>query len=643
MNTKLKPCLTILCNFCDILVPIVPLRPLRLIVFFAFFTLILNHTSTLAQSSSGINQTSKFQITLINPERITELGPNHYFIDFGKDAFGTLILNLKTSISDTLIIHLGEKSVNGRTVDRNPGGTIRYQKVKLALIPSIRSYTLKLPPDKRNTNSPAVALPDSFGVITPFRYCEIENLKVPLNAIDIKQKVYNYYFNESSSSFTSSDTILNQIWDLCKYSIKATSFCGVYIDGDRERIPYEADAYINQLSHYSVDNEYSMARRTNEYFISNPTWPTEWILSTVLLFYNDYMYTGDPASLISNYEALKVKTLIGLEREDGLISSKSDKLNDEMMSSLGFRDNKQRIRDIVDWPPAQKDTGWKLATAEGERDGYEMVPVNTVVNSYHYINLKLMSEIAGWLGKKDDSVFFLKRSLLVKESINNKLFDSKKGIYLDGENSVHSSLHANMFPLAFGLVSGENLKSVVSFIKSRGMACSVYGAQFLLEGLYKVNESDYAFYLLTSTSDRGWWNMIRSGSTITLEAWDMKYKPNSDWNHAWGAAPANIISRELWGITPLKPGYSVVRIKPQLNKLSSGSIKIPTIKGSINAEYKATGRQEEYSIYLPSGMNGEFVLLQRNRSAVYLNNTKVNPDSGVIKLKSGLNAIKILK
>jgi alpha-L-rhamnosidase len=603
-----------------------------------FIIAVLSNISAYPQDNRN-----QFESAQIKPVIVKEIGKNHYFFDFGKDAFGTLVLNFKPSVSDTLIIHLGEKSINGSSVDRTPGGSIRYQKVKTGITPSIRNYTIKLPRDKRNSNPPAVLLPDSFGVIMPFRYCEIENLKVPINSVGIKQKTYNYNFNENSSLFISSDTVLNKIWDLCKYSIKATSFCGVYIDGDRERIPYEADAYINQLSHYSVDNEYSMARRTNEYFISNPTWPTEWILTTVLMFYNDYMYTGDPAPLIRNYEALKVKTLITLEREDGLISSKSEKLNDDLMTKLGFRDNKQRIRDIVDWPPAQKDTGWKLSTSEGERDGYEMVPVNTVVNSYHFINLKLMSEIAGWLGKNDDSDFFLKKSLLVKQSINNKLIDKTKGIYIDGENSGHSSLHANMFPLAFGLVPDEYLKSVISFIKSRGMACSVYGAQFLLEGLYRVNESDYALELLTSTSDRSWWNMIKTGSTITLEAWDMKYKPNLDWNHAWGAAPANIISRWLWGITPSKPGFSEVRIKPQLSKLSSADIKVPTIKGSVNAGYKNSGKQEDYSIELPSGMKGEFVLLQNEPSSVYLNNKKINPESNIIYLKSGLNTIKILK
>ena len=180
------------------------------------------------------------------------------------------------------------------------------------------------------------------------------------------------------SSFTSSDSILNKVWNICKYTIKATSFAGLYIDGDRERIPYEADAYINQLGHYYTDREYSMARVTNEYFIKHPTWPTEWILHTIPMFYYDLMYTGNTESVKYYYEELKHKTLIALSREDGLISSKY--CTDEIMENLGFPNAKERIRDIVDWPPSQNDTGWKLATPEGERDGYEMVEINTVVD-----------------------------------------------------------------------------------------------------------------------------------------------------------------------------------------------------------------------------------------------------------------------
>ena len=183
------------------------------------------------------------------------------------------------------------------------------------------------------------------------------------------------------SSFESSDTILNQIWDICKYSIKATSFAGIYVDGDRERIPYEADAYINQLGHYYTYREYSLARLTSEYFIKHPTWSTEWILQTISMFYNDFMYTGNFESVNKYYNELQHKTLTSLAREDGLISSNN--ITDEIMANLGFSNAKERIRDIVDWLPSQKDIGWKLATQYGERDGYDMCEINTVVNAFH--------------------------------------------------------------------------------------------------------------------------------------------------------------------------------------------------------------------------------------------------------------------
>ena len=223
-----------------------------------------------------------FQVEQIKPATFRKLSDGTYFADFGKDAFATLEINYKTAKSETLKIRLGEKLLEGK-IDKNPGGTIRFSEIDLKVEPGKTNYNLQLIPDERNTGPAAVGLPDSFPVLTPFRYAEIE-CNSDLNAEDLTQVAYFNYFDDNSSSFLSSDTILNQVWEMCKYSQKATSFAGVYIDGDRERIPYEADAYLNQLSHYSVDNEYAIARRTIEYFMDFPTWPTEWQLHVALLF-----------------------------------------------------------------------------------------------------------------------------------------------------------------------------------------------------------------------------------------------------------------------------------------------------------------------------------------------------------------------
>ncbi|MEI6143701.1 MAG: sulfatase/phosphatase domain-containing protein, partial [Mariniphaga sp.] len=582
-----------------------------------------------------------FQMERISPVSLVKKVDGSYFADFGKDAFGTLELNYKTNKIETLVISLGEKLLDGK-IDAQPGGTIRYSEVKLQVSPAKVNYTIQLPVDKRNTSPAAVQLPDSFGIITPFRYAEIKNAKQPISIKDLYQKAYFHYFDESQSSFTSSDTVLNKVWDLCKYTMKATSFTGIYIDGDRERIAYEADAYINQLGHYNTDSEYAMAKQTIEYFMGHPTWPTEWLLHTAMMVYQDYLYTGDMELLRKYYGNLKNKTLIDLAREDGLISTTTSKVNGDFMLKIGFVDSTKRIKDIVDWPPAQKDTGWKLITSEGERDGHEMLPINTVVNSFFYNDMKIMAIMAGLLNQSADKDHFEMMAAKVKQSINQKLFDAKKGIYVDGEGSTHGSIHSNMTALAFGVVAPEHVKTVADFIKTRGMACSVYGSQFLLEGLYEAGEGQYALDLMRATNDRSWWNMIKSGSTIALEAWDMKYKPNSDWNHAWGAAPANIIPRFLWGIQPKVPGFGIVQIKPQMGDLKFSTIKVPTIHGPVKGEYrKVNNRLKTYTIELPANTVGEFSVGSTIDEVFQLNGEKVNPSFQSIRLNPGVNHIEI--
>jgi alpha-L-rhamnosidase len=572
----------------------------------------------------------------IEPVAVKKNSDGSYFFDFGKAAFGTLLLNYNPSRAENLTIRLGEKLLDGK-IDRKPGGTIRYQEVKLDVAPGKKSYQIELVPDKRNTNHMAVAMPDTFPVIMPFRYAEIEGAGQSLDKTALTQLAFFNYFEDNTSSFSSNDTILNQVWELSKYSQKATSFAGYYVDGDRERIPYEADAYLNQLSHYSVDNEYAIARKTIEYFMEKPTWPTEWQLHVALMFYQDYMYTGNTELIEKYYEPLKHKTLMELEFDDGLISTYSPKLTGEFMAKLGFADTTQRVRDIVDWPQKGGFGG-----VMGEDDGFVFKPVNAVINALHYQNMKIMAEFAGLLGKTADQSDFKLRAARVKKSFNEKLYNREKGHYTDGIGTDHGSVHANMFPMAFGMVPDEYKQSVVDHIKSRGMACSVYGSQYLMEAVYNAGEADYGLELMTATHDRSWYNMIKVGSTIAMEAWDMKYKPNSDWNHAWGAAPANIIPRYTWGITPALPGFERVNIKPQLSRLRNTSVVVPTIRGQIKASYEfVTNRLQKYSIELPANMAGEFFMNFSSNDQVTVNGEKVNLAFGSIRLEPGVSNIEI--
>jgi alpha-L-rhamnosidase len=394
-----------------------------------------------------------------------------------------------------------------------------------------------------------------------------------------RQAAYLTAWDDDAAAFESSDEMLNRIWELCRDSIKATTFAGVYVDGDRERIPYEADAYLNQLSHYYTDDDIQIARDTYDHLMSHPTWPTEWASHMIFMAYADWMHTGDVAWLAPRFEALKSKLLLERIGTDGLI------LSDKSM---------QRRGDLVDWPPK-------------ERDGFVFTSVNSVVNAFQIKSQWMMAEMAVALGKKDEASNLRHAAIEGDHTYQSRFFNAQSGLYVDGLDTEHSSLHANLFPLAFGLVTEGKRDSITDWLVGRGMQCSVYAAQYLMEALFQNGADTEAVELMTAPTDRSWRHMVEAGATITWEAWDMKYKKNQDWNHAWGAAPANLLPRFILGAEALEAGWQTARIRPCTAGLQFAKGKVPTPKGPIFIHWE----QDTFfqlSIDLPEGMQAKLEL-----------------------------------
>jgi alpha-L-rhamnosidase len=533
------------------------------------------------------------------PVRMTSVAPGVTLIDFGRVAFGNLRFSPPTGAGGTLTFHFGEAMRNGR-VDRQPPGTVRYAAVSVPITSSTplvvapaanarntRQVAPGAKPDQFGHIAPsAVLTPASWGVVLPFRWVEIEGATGELTPESLRrQSAFAANWDDTAAAFHASDPVYNRIWELCRYSIKATTFAGVYVDGDRERIPYEADAYLNQLSHYATDHDAQFARDTYDHLMANPTWPTEWATHLIFMAHADWMQWGDRAWLATRYEALKSKLLLERVRDDGLITSTPAQI---------------RKGDLVDWPA-------------GERDGFVFTPVNTVANAFFIRGLALMGELAHALGHEADAAAFAAHERRARAAFQAKLFDPVRGVYRDGEGTEHAALHSSLFPLAFGLVPEAERARVTTFVASRGMACSVYAAQYLLEALFENDAADAAHALITAAGDRSWRHMVESGTTITWEAWDQRYKPNQDWNHAWGAAPANLFPRYVLGVQPTAPGWDRVRIKPHPGPLRAASGKIPSPRGAVEVEWVDSGTFR-LSVTLPPGTSAEIALPAGNGS-----------------------------
>lgn len=542
---------------------------------------------------------------------IRTLPNGNCFIDFGKDAFGQVELTLTSNNpNDTVIVHLGECLKDGQ-IDREPGGSRRYKSLQIPLLEGTHTYHPVVPDDSRNTKDRAIHMPMEIGEVLPFRYCEIEGYNECLHPEEIVRIVVNYKFDDDASFFHCDNDTLNMIWDLCKYTMKATSFSGYYIDGDRERIPYEADALINQLGHYANDCEFSMARRTIDRLLRIPNGQTEWIMQTIMIAWNDYLYSGDMQFLSDYVDRLYPHTLMSfVDPKTKLVSVSVVEQTDELLRAIG---RNEKIEDIVDWPHSGASS--YQSPRGGEDDNFEYTDYNTVVNAYHYEAVRRMAHIYEVLGRIEEQKELEEYCSAFKELFNKSFFDIEKGIYRDGLTASHTSLHSNMFALCFDLVPDEYVNSVADFICSKGMACSVYGSQFLLEALYKAGRSVEAMLLMTSNSERSWLNMIKKGATITMEAWDDSFKPNQDWNHAWGAAPANIIPFYLMGIKPLKPGFCLSEIRPQMGYLNEAECRVPTVSGAISYKIIKSDKEVLMDVCIPNGMTCNIYMPKNDKSS----------------------------
>ena len=545
------------------------------------------------------------ELTEQEPVSIKKVSDKVTLIDFGKAAFGNIVMPIPDG-RGTAHVHFGENLKKGR-IDREPRGTVRYGVTQIRLGQQRGNWIVPAPVDARNieqaglmyANPPAVLTPRSWRSIMPFRWVEIEGLDEDFPYELIRRRAaFSSTWNDDASSFECSDETINRIWDLCKYSIKATTFAGVYVDGDRERIPYEADAYLNQLSHYTTDDDVTMASRTFDWLMENGTWPTEWSPHMVFMAYAEWMYSGDNDWLKQRYESLKSKTLMHRSGDDGLVRSAEMDRN---------------RHDIVDWP-------------QKERDGFVFTEINTVVNAFHIKAIEQMAQMARAIGKSEDADAFEARAELARASFQKTLFDEKAGLYRDGIDTEHSSIHANFFPLAFGLVPDEKSSALIEWLRQKDMQCSVYAAQYLLEALFHNGSDDKAFDLMLADGDRSWKHMLESGTTISWEAWDLKYKPNQDWNHAWGAAPANLLPNYVLGAKPGTPGWTTAMIRPCPGELAFARGRVPTTRGPIEIDWK-NGSTFDLALTLPDGVSAKLELPAPTESAgVYIDGKQVSAE-----------------
>ena len=419
-----------------------------------------------------------------------------------------------------------------------------------------------------------------------FRYVRIENCPVALTADSLRGLELRKPFDETASVLTSDHSLLCGLHDLTKHTVKVTSQ-DIYVDSQsRERGAYEGDLLINMLAAYAMEDSYAPARLTVEYLLGHRTWPADYLLMIVFAARADYIATGDASLLGEWYDTLRGNLFTAYADETGLIRS----------PVIGMSTTNAVL---VDWPPS-------------ERDGYEMtVPYNTVFNALNVRAYTDMAAIAAVLGKNADALEFNRRAEALRKTMIGRLYDPVDGLFMDGlrEDGIpsdHAAQHATAFCLDCGVYDSQEMADAMAkALEQDGkIRMSVYGAFFLLEGLYRTGHGSIANRLLLDTDAtegaRTWAYMLYGlGATVTTEAWNTANKPNMTFSHPWGAAPAHMIASGILGVTPTAPAYESFDIRVCPDGIGTAAGTVPTIRGPIGVAFKNTEEGLDLTVTVP--------------------------------------------
>jgi len=547
-------------------------------------------TGTLAPDLTRIEE------SVIKPVSITAKGPGKYVVDLGKVWAGLPRIRFSGGPAGTTVTMRGGYVLNAD--GEIPEGTHAQA--------TLMEYRAIL------DGGDWIYEPVEF---LGMRYFQIDNAPMPVTADNFAFVVRHTALDANASAFESSDATLDAVWDLMKHSLFTCAQEEFLDTPTREKGGFLGDSILQSTVAMPVLGERALTRRTLGEFLQsmdqywskpadigriNAVYPNgdgardipDFTQAYLTWVWTYYLETGDRAFLADNYTHFKAVA--------DYVHRHTDTATGLVANLTGGHG--PYLHGIVDWPAPM-------------RYGYDMkTDARTVINGWACADFDILSKIAGVIGNPADRDTYRGYADALAAAINGKLLNAD-GVYIDGLRadgtaSTHVSQHANMFPLALGIVPAKNRPSVIDAVKARHMSVGMVTVRWLVQALGESDQGPALLDLFTNATQPGWARCLAHGATATWESWNSDQVADESMSHAWGSIGLEGYYRYILGIRPLKPGYTEVLIQPLDfgDKLAWAKGHITTDRGDIAVHWKRAGDTYALRVTLPANVTARIAL-----------------------------------
>lgn len=550
------------------------------------------------------------------PERVFQATDGDWIVDFGQNIAGWVQLNVQEKAGQLIEVITTEALLRDGS-DIFPGSTGGGANG----MPQLFQYVCKS--DQPESWEPKFSYHG-------FRYAKLKGISRRPDAAMIKAVLVATDVQETGS-FTSSDSLLNRMHRISKWTI-VDNLHGIPEDcPHREKCGWLGDAHafceyaLYNYDMYQFYQKYLEDIRTQRRSVSGRNDPEamfkvptmiapgkrtssiaklDWGIATMYLPWYNYRYYGDRSIVTEYYEDMKGLTnyYLSFKGENGIIEN-----------GMG------------DWCPPR----WDRRANPGAMECDPIVSAN----AYFYDVLGIMESFAKMQSDQRFATAMQQERAALKDAFNQAFLVDIPGTPHKWYESQTATVQALQFGLAPDSLTARIVAGLVydiNEIKGGHHSTGIHGNRYLYTVLTEHGRADLAYDVLTTPDFPSQAYVMNEGFTTWPERqfeWETMPGPTNSLNHPMHSGFAAFFYESLGGIksTDTHPGYERFTVKPQFpTAITSTEVTVPTPYGDIKNSWRATADELVMKLHVPFNTSATLPLSTAQRKSLRINGKEWN-------------------
>ena len=420
-----------------------------------------------------------------------------------------------------------------------------------------------------------------------------------------------------ASEFTSSDELLNQIYNTANWTYRCLTLGSYVVDcPNRERLGYGGDSGTSMemgMTNFQTAPLYSkwlydwrdsqVADGDLPYTAPSPQMAgggPAWSGICVTMPWQVYLQYGDQRILEQSYPTMQ-RWLAFLEtkQKDGILAP---------YLGVGYVDMEWSF--LGDW----------VAPNRGQGAGTRVDDNSTLFfnNCFYVHSLQIAAQTARVLGKTEQAASYAAQADALAKRVHERFLNPDVVTYVNGEQPYLA------MPLLFGVTPEGKRGAVMDalrdaiLVKQQGhLNTGMHGTYFMLRYLTDQDHNDLVYSIVSKRTYPSWGFMLENGATTIWEEWNGDNAQIHD----------TLISVGMWFVQglagilpdPAAPGFKHVYIRPALvGDLTHVSGARETLYGRIESAWRREDDRASYQVSVPANTTATIMIPGKDSADVVL-------------------------